>query len=132
MATAAEIATASGMTINFRTDNKQAGWNAPGCTYSDAQGPEDTHSAVVVKLYGDQGDATIAKVGSDPQAIVQDVPNLGERAQYVTAAHQPDGELFVKADQAHAFSIKLTSETSDPEQREVAIAKLLLPRLQSG
>jgi hypothetical protein len=132
MATPAEIATASGMTINFSTDNKQTGRRMPGCTYSDAERPENIHSLVVVSLVGDQGDALIARTEANPQEIVQDVPNLGERAIYVTTARQPDGDLFVKVDQAHAFDIKLTSETTNPEPREIAVAKLLLPRLQGG
>jgi len=75
-----------------------------------------------VKLYGDLWDAQLAKIEADPQAIVRDVPAVGEQAKYVTTSGQPDGELFVKASSVQGFSIKLSSQTDNPQQREVAVA----------
>ena len=129
VATAAEIAEASGMPIRQSTDNSVVGWTEPGCYYTDTAFRDNPHAAVVVKLYGDTWDAFAAKIEADPQDIVQNVPGLGQQAKYVTVTHQPDGLLLVKANPTQGFSIKLSSDTDNPQQREVAVAKLILPRI---
>jgi hypothetical protein len=87
---------------------------------------------VFVGLYGNDWDAHIARGEADPQSVIHDVPNLGQRALYVTVSGQEDGELFVKADSTHGFAVKLSSFTDNPQQREIAVVNLVLSRIQNG
>lgn len=130
-ATAAEIAEASGIAVDESTDNSVVGMEHPGCFYTDAPVNTDYHLAVGVDLYGSDIDAQISRVRADPQGVGQDVPGLGQRAIYGTVPGQSGGWLYVKADSAHGFSVALARD-NDQRERSVAVAKVILPRIQSS
>jgi hypothetical protein len=133
-ATAAEIAVASGMPITQSTDNGVMRRKQPGCEYTDIPPSGNARSAVEVNIYGSLWDAQMARIEADPQAVVHDVPGLGQQAKYVTVTNpgQEGGELYVKADSAHGFSIQMSEPYETQQEREVAVAKLILPRIQNG
>jgi hypothetical protein len=133
-ATADEIAEASGIPVKQSTDMATVHMNNPGCYYTDAPlTSKQPRAAVTLQLFGDLWDAEMAKIAADPHAVVEDVPGLGQQAKYVTATNpaQHQGQLWVKANSTQGFSVGLSAENNN-QQPEVAVAKLVLSRIENG
>ncbi len=90
-----------------------------GCLYKGGDG------YVKLELFATSDwDARLNKQSSDANSSIEDVPGLGVQAKQI----RPD--LFVRADAQTSFKVLVSP--SQGLDDEVAVAKVLLPRIQAG
>ncbi len=93
----------------------------PGCLYSGS------HGYVELQLFATSDwDAKVTDQSNQSGAysFTEDVPNLGVEAKRVSPV------LFIKADSEHSFWVLVAP--SQARDDEIAVAKVLLPRIHAG
>ena len=130
-ATAAEIAQASGLPVTQARNLNSATYPGPTCYYTD--NVTDPRSAVAVSLLDAKTlDDVMSRTGNDSTSIVRDVQGVGQQAEYITStnAGQYGGDLVVKVNADHGFSVRTSQESRDDSLKtEEAVADLIVPRM---
>jgi hypothetical protein len=110
-ASAAEIAAITAMTITSAMPE------GTRCSYSS-----DDHDYKTVQI--DTFPADQHRFRVDPDLDGQPVPGIGIRASRGATG------LYVEADAIHGFSVSVAGGATDPSVAELAIARVVLPRLE--
>jgi hypothetical protein len=126
LASPEEISGAAGVTVTRTLDR-----GTSGCTYDNGGDASGTGTSVRVDtLEASAYDLDVTKWSANADA--EDVSDLGVQAKYFVFQHQGvrTAVLMVKADAAHAFTVDIFPTTD--RTSAIAVAKLLLPRVQNA
>lgn len=121
-----EIAGPAGVTVTAELDR-----GASRCIYNNGEDASGAKTFVQVDpLNAADFDREVAKMAGN--ADVTDVPELGVESKRLIFQHQgvQSAVLMVKADAAHAFTVEIFPMAD--RANEVAVARLLMPRVQNG
>ena len=126
LASPEEISGALGATVTLALDR-----GASGCTYNNGEDASRTETSVRVDtLEASAYEPDVTRWSANADA--DDVSELGVEAKYLMFQHQGvrTAVLIVKADAAHAFTVDIFPTTD--RTSAIAVARLLLPRVQNG
>ncbi len=102
-----------------------------GCTYNNG---EDAFSAKTFVKFDISDPSDFDHIATNMGALGQvvDIPNLGRRAEYLRSngGAEPSGYLLVDVDGKNGFGVQIAP--SGDRADEIAVAKLLVPRVQQS